>query len=137
LQGVIWDKMGFFDEEDPFENIIREFFEHSSGQISNGPREFIKGEEEDRKIDFVETKDKIFLVFEIPGYSEKDIKVEIRKGEVIIKADKKNIEDVPNYLYNKLSQGFYIKKGLPRFVNHKKFKHTFKNGILEIVFYKK
>lgn len=129
--------MGFFDEDDPFENIVRELFEHNPSQVSNGSREFIRGEEEDRKIDFIETKDKLFLVFEIPGYSEEDVKVEIKKGEIIVKAKKKNINEIPQYLYNKLSREFYVKKSLPKFVNHKKFKYTFKNGILEIVFDKK
>lgn len=126
--------MSFF-EEDPFENIVRDFF----GQRSNlhSSENIIKGEDDERIIDFIETKDKLFLVFELPGYSEKDIKVDITKKEIEITAKKNNLENIQEYLARKLSRGEYFKKILPSFVNHKKVNHTFKNGVLEIYFEKR
>ncbi|MCK5149552.1 Hsp20/alpha crystallin family protein [Candidatus Pacearchaeota archaeon] len=126
--------MSFFDE-DPFENIVRDFF----GQRSNlhSSENIIKGEDDERIIDFIETKDKLFLVFELPGYSEKDIKVDITKKEIEITAKKNNLENIQEYLARKLSRGEYFKKILPSFVNHKKVNHTFKNGVLEIYFEKR
>jgi len=57
--------MSFFDEEDPFENIVREFFGDSRLQPSE---KMIQTEREERIIDFVETENKIFVIFELPGY---------------------------------------------------------------------
>ena len=127
--------MDFFDEDDPFGDIVRDFF----GQKPNlhSSENIIKGEDDERIIDFIEIKDRLFLVFELPGYSKKDIKVEIKKREIEIIAKKNNFENVQEYLARKLSGGEYFKKILPSFVNHKKVNHTFKNGVLEIYFEKR
>ncbi len=126
--------MGFFDD-DPFESIVREFF---GGTTAKGKKRetFISGEEEDRTIDFVEDDKKIFLVFEIPGYSEKDISIIVKGRELEISAVKNDVTDIQDYLKTKLQRGFYIKKRLPTIVNTKNFEHTMKNGVLEIIFNK-
>ena len=129
------DKMSFFDEDDPFENVVREFFGQRPGLHSS--ENIIKGEDDERIIDFIETKDKLFLVFELPGYSKKDIKVDIRKKEIEIIAKKNSFENVQEYLSRKLKEGEYFKKILPNFVNPKKVNYTFKNGVLEIYFEKR
>ncbi|RLG12642.1 hypothetical protein DRN69_06550 [Candidatus Pacearchaeota archaeon] len=125
--------MGFFDD-DPFEDIVREFF--SSSPVTRHREQFIIGEDEDRIIDFVEDKDKVYLVFELPGYNEKDISVIVKGKELKITAQKSNRENIQDYLYQKLSQGFSIKKNLPNFVSPKNFSYTMRNGVLEIVFNK-
>lgn len=127
--------MSFFND-DPFENIVREFFDQSQRR-DNGFREVIRGESDERTIDFIETTDKVSLVFEIPGYSKEDITLNVKKGEVEIIAKKNNLENVQEYLSQKLIHGVYFKKNLPNFINYKKFDYTFKNGILELVFDKK
>ena len=125
--------MGFFDD-DPFEDIVREFF--SSSPVTRHREQFIIGEDEDRIIDFVEDKAKVYLVFELPGYNEKDISVIVKGKELKITAQKSNRENIQDYLYQKLSQGFSIKKNLPNFVSPKNFSYTMRNGVLEIVFNK-
>ena len=127
--------MNFFND-DPFEDIVREFFGQRVGREKH-PQEIIRGEEDERTIDFIEIENKVFLVFEIPGYSKEDIILNVKKGEVEIIVKKKNLENVQDYLSQKLMQGVYFKKHLPNFVNHKKFNWTFKNGVLEISFNKK
>lgn len=128
-----------FDDDffnDPFENIVREFFGQSP--IRNKKREqFIRGEEEERTIDFVEDEKNIYLIFEIPGYGEKDVFVVVKGKDLEITAKKSKIENIQDYLYEKLKQGIQIQKKLPSFVNTKNFTHTIKNGVLEIVFNKK
>jgi len=128
--------MGFFDDnDDPFEGIVREFF----GSPKDGRRGnvFIHGEEEDRNIDFVEDKDKIYLVFELPGFNERDLMV-IVKGKVLeIIAQKKTGEGVQDYLMEKLGQRVSIRKELPNFIVSKGFSFSVKNGILEVVFNKR
>jgi len=130
----------FFDDEDPFEDIIRGFFgarPEIRSDIRRYKEKIIKGEEEERIIDFVEDNNKIYLVFELPGYDEKDVLINIKGKELEIKINKRRSEGIQDYLIPKLHQGISIKKILPKFINIKEFTHTMKNGVLEIIFDKK
>jgi len=129
-----------FFGEDPFEDLIRGFFGASpeiSPDIRRYKEKIIKGEEEERIIDFIEDNNKIYLVFELPGYNEKDVLINIKGKELEIKINKKSSEGIQDYLIQKLHQEIFIKKILPKFINTKKFTYTMKNGVLEIIFDKK
>jgi HSP20 family molecular chaperone IbpA len=130
--------MGPFDDDvfgsDPFD-LFREFFGESPRRRYK--KNFIEGEEEERVIDVIESEDKAFLVFELPGYSEDDIFVNVTGKTIEIIASKKNSEGVKEYLAQKLKQGIKYKRTLPDFVSTKKFDYTQKNGILEVAFNKK
>jgi HSP20 family molecular chaperone IbpA len=126
-------KMKFFDDtDDPFEGMLREFFGSSSrGRKGNV---FIKGEEEDRNIDFVESENKVYLIFELPGFSQNDVFISVKGNVLEIEARKNQTEGVQDYLNEKLRQGISIRKELPKSISSKNFSHTMKNGILEVVF---
>ena len=128
--------MNFFDD-DTFEELFRDFF--SPRKSTRRHNAVIKGEEEDRTVDFIETKDSVYLIFEIPGYKEEDTSVSIKGNELIIKAAKKNCEQdgVQNYLTEKLCKGLEIIKTLPKFINPNNPSYTMRNGVLEITFNKK
>jgi HSP20 family molecular chaperone IbpA len=130
--------MGPFDDDtfgnDPFD-IFREFFGDSPKRKVR--KEFIQGEEEERVIDLVELNGKAYLIFELPGYEEDDIFVNVTGRLIEIIAKKKNLEGIKDYLAQKFKQGVRYKRTLPDFVNTKKFDYTQKNGILEVVFSKK
>lgn len=137
--------MGFFDD-DPFEEIINEFLggrnrdsRVSKRIYSDGEEEIIKGEEEERYIDFIEDEKKVYVIFELPGYSEKDVSVILNGKELSISVKKKqcDVDKMQNYLNKKFCKGMEIKKNLPKFISTKKFSHTMKNGILEVVFERK
>ena len=68
---------------------------------------------------------------------EKDINVFVEGKELQIHVKKEITESVQEYLVPKLRKGISINKTLPKGINLKKFSHTIKNGILEIVFLKK
>ncbi|MFH1425599.1 MAG: Hsp20/alpha crystallin family protein [archaeon] len=127
--------MSIFDD-DPFENILEGFFGRPPRQSRN-KEQFIRGEEEDRVIDFVEDGSKVYLVFELTGYTEKDVLVVVKNNELQINAQKRNGDKVQDYLMQKLHNGVLINKALPKFINPKKFSHTMRNGILEVVFERK
>lgn len=129
--------MDFFDNfnNDSFEEIIKEFLEPSSR--IKGNETIIQGEEEDRNIDFIEIKDKIYVIFELPGYNKKDVVLNIIKNDIEIKIQKKGNESIQNYLIGKLHEGIFFRRLLPKFVNTKKYNYSMKNGILEVVFEKK
>lgn len=127
--------MSFFDE-DPFEEIMREFFGERKPRTSSA-RGVVRGESEERVIDYIEEEDYVYFVFELNGYLKKDIVVEINKGELLVKSKQKNLGGVQSYLSERLNKGVYFKKSIPKNVNVKKFDWTFQNGILEVRFGKK
>ena len=130
--------MGFFEDNDPFENIVREFFGGRTSRIrEDNYEEIIDSEREERVIDFIQDENYIYLIFELPGYNEKDISISIKGREFEIIAKRRSVGEVQNYLIQKLNDGLLIKKNLPNFIKTKNFKHTIKNGVLEIVFIKK
>ncbi|MEK6757849.1 MAG: Hsp20/alpha crystallin family protein [Nanoarchaeota archaeon] len=131
--------MSFFDD-DPFDDIVKEFFGQEVGRRPKRNQEYeeiIEGEDDERNIDFLESEDYVFFVFELPGYSKEDVNVDVNKNKIEIVAKKNNAENVQTYLIPKLRQGKFIKKILPKSINYKKINHTVKNGILEVVFEKK
>ena len=130
--------MGFFEDDDSFENIVREIFEGRTSRIRRDSYgQIIESEKEERVIDFIEDDNYVYIIFELQGFNEKDISISIKGREREITAKKRNVGEVQNYLIQKLSNGFFIKKNLPNFIKTKNFKHTVKNGVLEIVFIKK
>ena len=130
--------MGFFGDNDQFEDIVREFLGDRTSRIKRSNyEEIIESEGEERVIDFIEDEGYVYLIFELPGYSEKDILVSVKDRELKIIAKKRSVDEVQNYLTQKLNDGFFIEKNLPNFIKTKNFKHTVKNGVLEIVFIKK
>lgn len=131
--------MGFFDD-DPFEDIMKEFFGGTTAsgntrKISDNS-EMISGEDEERNIDFIETPNQFFVVFELPGYDKEDVKLEIKNNKIIVNARKKPTERVQDYLSEKLSSGVRIMKQMPGFIKIKKYDFSFSNGILEVKFKK-
>lgn len=135
--------MSAFDDDifhDPFEDIVRNFF-GGQRRIRKQRSDFIEGEEEERTIDLVEDKNYIYLIFEFPGYNEKDITISVNERELNITAskskEKSGSENVQEYLKEKLYEGITIRKVLPKQVDPKNFKSVIKNGILEVIFSKK
>ena len=130
--------MAFFEDNDQFESIVRELFGGRASRIGrDNYEEIIESEKEERVIDFIQDQNYVYLIFELPGYDEKDISISIKGRELEIIAKKRRMGEVQNYLIQKLNEGLLIKKSLPNFIKTKNFKHTIKNGVLEIVFIKK
>lgn len=131
--------MPFTGDNDPFDEIVREFFGKDVGGSPRGRREVVKGESDARQTDFVEDENHAYLVVEVPGYDDKDISVEVTGENLNVNASKKeeDLEGVPEYMSNKLVKGMAISKTLPDNVKAKGFSKTVKNGILEVAFNKK
>ena len=126
--------------QDPFDDMVREFFGGDSPQgIQKAGRrnQFIQGEEEDRTIDFIESEDNVYIVFELPGFSKEDVQIVVSGKELEIVASKKTPDNIQPYLVKRLNQGIQIKKNLPGIAKPKNFEHSFKNGILEVIFKRK
>jgi len=122
-----------WNNNDPFDSIVREFFGESPRRRRRH-EEFTEGEEEDRVIDFIETDDALYLIFELPGYSNKDVTLALKDRRLEVQAHKQNAANAQEYLAQRLKQGIIIKKTLPGNVLVKSMKHTVKNGIIEVRF---
>lgn len=126
--------MSFFDD-DPFEDIMNNFFGQSSGGYTRDrTNEMISGEQDERMIDFIETDKDAFLIFELPGYRKEDVHVDVTKSEIRVIAKRKVGESVANYLSQKLSNGIELTKPLPKSLHKKKYELNFSNGVLELRF---
>ncbi len=125
--------MSFFDD-DPFEEIIREFFGASPSMIQR-QKQFTSRETDYRNIDFIETDDLVYFIFEFPGLNKEDLNIEIDKNRIRITVQKIKGSS-QDYLSRKLRSGKIIEKILPKIVNPKKPKITFENGVLEVSFIK-
>lgn len=124
--------MSFFDDEsDPFDDIVREFFGERKPRTRSAGN-VVRGEKEERIVDYIEEKDYVYFVFEIPGYSKEDIEVELNDNILEVNASKKKLENVQDYLTSKLKKGAYFKKTIPEKIKVKNFEWTFNNGILEV-----
>jgi HSP20 family molecular chaperone IbpA len=130
----------------PFDDIFSQFFGQSGGRIRKARRSFNdegdeeewdESEENNRKTDYIDYDDKVFLIFELPGYDDKDLKIELKDKTLIIEVKKKGECKMQDYLSKKLCKGEIIKKTLQPDIDLKSMKHSFKNGILEVMFKKK
>lgn len=121
--------------EDPFDRIVREFFGDTRGFKESN--EWIRGEEEERNIDLIQTNDYVYAIFELPGYTKKDINVTVKGNELRISAKANLAESADEYISQKLSNGTIITKLLPKYIEPKGYNLTFKNGVLELCFKKK
>ncbi len=118
---------------DPFEDMINQFF-GNSGRVR---RSRVKREvEEEQNTQFIEEEDYVYLIIELPGYSEKDINISIDDDTISISAKAKQIV-AQDYLAQKQKEGITIEQIIPENIKIKNFKKTFRNGILEVTFEKR
>lgn len=122
-----------WQDNDPFESIVREFFGESPRRRQRH-EEFTEGEEEERVINFIETDDALYLIFELPGYTQKDVTITIKDRRLEIQAHKQSATKAQEYLAQRLKKGSTIRKTLPGNVLVKSMKHTVRNGIVEVRF---
>ena len=131
--------MSMFDDdnEDPFDEIVKQFFgEGNARRGTSRKNKIVESEEDERMIDFVEDEKNSYVVFELPGYRKEDVRVVVEGGNIEVIARRKVGESVPGYLANRLNSGIELKKPLPKNMAKKKYDWTFNNGVLEVVFTK-
>ena len=86
------------------------------------------------KCDIYEKDNKYFIEMDVPGYKKDDIKIEVDKGNIVIRAEKeKNEEQDKRYLhrerkiYGKIERSFHLDD-----MDEDSIKASFKDGILKI-----
>lgn len=124
--------MDFFDE-DSFEDIVNRFFGQQPG--ARRQNRVIREPEEDSQ--FIDEKEYLYFIMELPGYEEKDIEIKVKDNIMTITAKASHYQNGNEYMIKKQKEGMTIQRTIPNKVNGKNFKKTFKNGVLEVAFSKK
>lgn len=131
---IVSDTMADFFDDDPFESIFEHFLERSRPGRGNS---FIRGEDEERVSALIEDKQHVYLIFELPGYTEEDVSVTMRGRILELRVKKQTMEGIKEYLAQKLAAGLHYTRALPDFVSPQGFSYTMKHGVLEITCKKK
>lgn len=113
--------MSFFDDNDPFEDIVNQFFGNRNARVR---RNYKSKEETDESTYEIEEENYIYLIIELPGLQKEDIKIYVNEEILEIRISKnKSIEE--------------IQRKIPSNASTRKFNYTYTNGILEVKFNKK
>lgn len=122
-------------EDDSFEDIVNQFFGNSGRIRKSRIKRFV--EDEDQNSQFIEEDNYLYLIVELPGYSEKEISVSIKEDRILISAKSSRRIEAQDYLEQKRREGIMIEQILPDNIKTKNFTKTFRNGVLEVTFEKR
>lgn len=125
-----------FIEDDSFDDIVNQFFGGRNSARRN-PRKNYSSEVEERSIDFIQTDDNIYLIFELAGFEKDDIDVNIKGKSIEVVAKKIDFEGIKEYLVEKFSRGVSFTREIIDEVNTKDFSYSMNNGVLELKFKRK
>ena len=86
-------------------------------------------------VDMYETKDDLYVTFELPGIREKEVSVSITNDVLTVKGERKWDKEVKDEAYHRLERvygKFERAVPLPMPVQADKVKATYRDGVLEI-----
>ena len=131
-----------FDRLNPFEDLttIRNQFDRILARFNPEFDEDVLNTPWAPAADVIETKDAITIKVEIPGMTEKDLKVEMENGVLTLNGERKLAKDFTEKGYRQIER-FYGKFTrnfvLPPNVEFNKITATYVNGLLELTLPKK
>ncbi len=86
-------------------------------------------------VDIIDEGDKIRVLADLPGFKKEDIEVYIEKGTLVIKAERKEEEEIKgkDFIRRERKYGRVFRRiTLPSEVNEENIKARYSNGVLEI-----
>ncbi len=126
---VDYDPVGrIFSLRDDFDDIVNDFF---SGFSNIGAARSVYP-----LLDIREDKDKYTIGIEIPGVEKKDLKISVKKENLVIQGEKKEEKkkQEESYLRVERSYGKFMRSiSLPTEVEQSKITAKYNNGVLKIV----
>jgi HSP20 family protein len=116
-----------FNLREDFDDIVRDFFTGFSNiSASRGVYPLL---------DIKEDKEKFIIDIEVPGVDKNDLKISIKKDNLIIQGEKKEEKkkEEESYLRVERSYGNFMRSvNLPAEVNQSKITAQYNNGVLKI-----
>jgi HSP20 family protein len=91
-------------------------------------------------VDIFETKDRMVLQAELPGFTEDQINLRFEDGVLSIQGERKFEKDTGDENYHRVerSYGKFVRSfSLPSTVNHEGISASFENGVLTVILPKK
>lgn len=126
---VGYDPVGrIFSLRDDFDDIVNDFF---SGFSSIGAARSVYP-----LLDIREDKDKYIIGIEIPGVEKKDLKISVKKENLVVQGEKKEEKkkQEESYLRVERSYGKFMRSiSLPTEVDQSRITAKYNNGVLKIV----
>ena len=117
-----------FDLREDFDDIVKDFFAgFSNMSASRGVYPLL---------DIKEDKEKYTIDVEIPGIEKKDLKISVKKDNLIIQGEKKEIKkkEEESYLRVERSYGNFMRSvKLPTEINQEQITAKYNNGVIKIV----
>lgn len=123
-------------DNDPFEDIVKQFFGNSATVRRRRSVDRIRDEEE-QNTQFIEDEEYIYFIMDLPGYAEKDIRISVKENILLVSAKASQKPETQDYLAQKHREGITTQQQIPYNIKNKNFSKTFRNGVLEITFIKK
>jgi HSP20 family protein len=132
---------GLARPDSPFQ-MIRRFHDEMDRLFEDfgfGPRFLIpqfEGAEWWPEIEVAEREGKIVITADLPGLKPDDIEVDVNRGELTIKGERRNEHEEKDerYYHRERRYGAFVRTiPLPEGVDPEKVEASFKNGVLEVV----
>ncbi len=86
-------------------------------------------------VDIAEEKDRILITAELPGFSEKEIEIQMENGMLTLRGERKFEKETDSKSYHRVerSYGQFVRSfSLPNNVDRDKIKANFSNGLLKV-----
>jgi HSP20 family protein len=117
-----------FNLREDFDDIVRDFFTGFSNiSASRGVYPLL---------DIKEDKENFIIDIEVPGVDKNDLKISIKKGNLVVQGEKKEEKkrEEESYLRVERSYGNFMRSvNLPTEVNQLKITAQYNNGVLKII----
>jgi HSP20 family protein len=131
-----------FERFDPFADLttMRNQFDRLLARFNPEFEEEVLSTEWAPTADVVETRDAIFVKAELPGMTEKDIKVEMENGVLTLRGERKLEKETTDKGYRHIERtyGKFVRAfTLPPNVDFNKITAAYNNGLLELEIPKK
>ena len=87
-------------------------------------------------VDIYETDDDLIFTVELPGVDQKDVEIQVKDNNLLIKGERKLEKEVKKENYHRMERSYGIFQRsfvLPNYIDPEKIKASFKNGILKVV----
>ena len=87
-------------------------------------------------VDIYETENEVVFAVELPGVEQKDVDIQVKDNNLLIKGDRKLEKEVNKENYHRMERSYGMFQRtfmLPNYVDRDNIKATFKSGVLRVI----
>ena len=123
---------------DPYRNVVS-LQDQVDRFFGDSPLRFVRGDGAGAwtpSVDLSEEGDRIILRAEVPGVAREDIEVQVERGTITLRGEKKqekNVESENAHLVERFYGSFSRSFVLPTTIDPARIEANYKNGVLEVI----